>query len=217
MQKLSKEDIAFIDTYLKNSDIVFSDIRIEKVDHVASEIESIINDGDNRDFYYIFKDYMVKNKVDLLKESQRYYKASDKKILRKLIKKSWSLTGILVFFFTLFSFNLLHRFMEVQQVFSFIRQAPFVIFLITAVFYALFIKKNRERYSSLERLSLYFMIIGQLVSIVINSNKIIQNLTIENLMSLKIGSALIISLIILLVIIAFELKKEYHSKYKSVL
>lgn len=212
MQKLSKEDIAFIDTYLKNSDIVFSDIRIEMVDHVASEIESIINEGDNRDFYYIFKDYMVKNKVDLLKESQRYYKASDKKILRKLAKKAFSLTGLLVFFFTLFSFNLINEFLDNEHTLPYIKNAPFAGLIVVGFIYLLFLKKKKERFSSLERITFYFMIVVQLTNIVMNSN-----VNQESLTRLKIGSALIISLIILLLIIAFEFKKEYHSKYKSVL
>ena len=62
MSHLRTEDIQFIDTYLKNSDIIFTDIRIEMVDHIASEIEYLMDSGDTRGFYYTFKDYMVENK-----------------------------------------------------------------------------------------------------------------------------------------------------------
>lgn len=48
MIKLSSENIQFIDTYLKNSDIDFIDIRVEMVDHIASDIEAKINNGDSR-------------------------------------------------------------------------------------------------------------------------------------------------------------------------
>lgn len=61
MMKLSLQDIQFIDTYLKSSDIIFTDIRIEMVDHVASEIEYLMDSGDTRGFYDTFKDYMVEN------------------------------------------------------------------------------------------------------------------------------------------------------------
>ena len=36
------------------------------VDHIASAIESRMKNGDDRDFYYVFKDYMVENKARLL-------------------------------------------------------------------------------------------------------------------------------------------------------
>jgi hypothetical protein len=212
MKRLSQVDIKFIDTYLKNSEIIFTDIRIEIVDHVASEIEAIMNDGDPRDFYYIFKDYMVKNKASLLKDSRRYYKASDKKILRKLVKKAFSLTGLLVFFLTLFSFNLINEFIDNEHALPYIKNAPFAGLIGVGFIYLLFLKKKKERFSSLERITFYFMIVVQLTNIVMNSNANQESLT-----YLKIGSALIISLIILLLIIAFEFKKEYELKYKNVL
>ena len=52
---LSPQDIKFIDTYLSNSDINYEDVRIEMIDHVASAIEHQMNNGDDRDFYDIFK------------------------------------------------------------------------------------------------------------------------------------------------------------------
>ncbi len=72
-KKLTAEEIQFIDTYLTNSDIHYDDIRIELVDHVASEIESRMNYGDDRDFYDIFKDYMIANKADMEKQGSKGY------------------------------------------------------------------------------------------------------------------------------------------------
>jgi hypothetical protein len=71
MQKLTKDDIQFIDNYLYNSEVVFTDIRLEMVDHVASEIEFLMNNEDTREFYYVFKDYMVNNKAFLLKSNKK--------------------------------------------------------------------------------------------------------------------------------------------------
>ncbi len=71
MNKLTKEDIQFIDTYLSNSDIQYEDIRIEMIDHVASEIENRMTKGDNRTFYDIFKEYMVENKASIVKEGSK--------------------------------------------------------------------------------------------------------------------------------------------------
>ena len=67
MGKLTLDNIQFIETYLKNSGINFVDVRMEMTDHIASSIETEIEKGDHRDFYYIFKDFMAVNKKSLLK------------------------------------------------------------------------------------------------------------------------------------------------------
>ena len=89
---LSPQDIQFIDTYLANSDINYEDVRIEMIDHVASAIEDKMNSGDDRDFYYIFKDYMIENKRLLEKRGSkvfngRIFKSVCLKFLRNLY--SW--------------------------------------------------------------------------------------------------------------------------------
>ena len=33
--KLTKDDIVFIDTYLKNNDVIYDDIRYEMIDHLV--------------------------------------------------------------------------------------------------------------------------------------------------------------------------------------
>ncbi len=73
MLKLNPTEIKFIDTYLENSEVNFADIRMEMVDHVASDIESEINAGDSRSFYDIFKDYMLANKATLLRNNKQSY------------------------------------------------------------------------------------------------------------------------------------------------
>jgi len=82
MKKLTKEDIQFIDTYLTNSKIHYEDVRVELIDHVASEIENLIEEGDDRGFYYIFKDYMVENKGWLEKQGRPY----QWKVLKSVLK-----------------------------------------------------------------------------------------------------------------------------------
>ena len=43
--KLTKENIKFIDTYLENSNIIHIDIRMEMLDHIASVIETKMENG----------------------------------------------------------------------------------------------------------------------------------------------------------------------------
>lgn len=64
--RLTKEEIQFIDQYLKKSEVVFDDLRLELVDHVASAVSCKMMEEDI-DFYDAFKSYMVENKKNILK------------------------------------------------------------------------------------------------------------------------------------------------------
>mgnify|MGYP003609994852 FL=1 len=64
--KLTAENIQFIDNYLKNSEVIYYDIRMEMLDHVATAVEQKM-EAENLDFYDAFKSYMVVNKKEILK------------------------------------------------------------------------------------------------------------------------------------------------------
>jgi len=64
--KLENEQIQFIDQYLKKSEVVFDDLRMELIDHVASAVSYKMVDEDIA-FYDAFKNYMVENKKSILK------------------------------------------------------------------------------------------------------------------------------------------------------
>ena len=64
--KLTAENIQFIDNYLKNSEVIYYDIRMEMLDHVATAVEQKMQ-SENLDFYDAFKSYMVVNKREILK------------------------------------------------------------------------------------------------------------------------------------------------------
>lgn len=63
---LTKDNIKFIDNYLKNSEVIYYDIRMEMLDHVATAVEQKM-EAENLDFYDAFKSYMVVNKKEILK------------------------------------------------------------------------------------------------------------------------------------------------------
>lgn len=96
MEKLTGENIRFIDRYLKNSGVEFLDIRIEMTDHVACEIESRIDEGDERDFYIIFKEFMVLHKASLLADLKKFRKEADKKIYKKIFSNLYHPKTLLV-------------------------------------------------------------------------------------------------------------------------
>ena len=86
--KLSNEEIKFIDTYLEKSDVIFVDLRAEMTDHVATGVEEKI-DQEKMDFYDAFKEYMVKNKRELLKSNNKmtgYYLNSISQFSKTLYK-----------------------------------------------------------------------------------------------------------------------------------
>lgn len=71
--KLTSQEIAFIDNYLQESDIIFVDLRAELTDHIASVLEDQM-ELENSSFYEVFKTYMVLNKKAILKNSSYNYK-----------------------------------------------------------------------------------------------------------------------------------------------
>jgi len=85
--KLTKDDIQFIDTYLKNSMIVYGDIRMEMVDHVATEIENKMSQGDKRPFQHIFKEYMALHRLRLLDSNSRRISHLTKQLAKKGFNK----------------------------------------------------------------------------------------------------------------------------------
>ncbi|MAN27031.1 MULTISPECIES: hypothetical protein [Mesonia] len=89
--KLTKEEIQFIDNYLKNSGVEYIDTRAEVVDHVASEIESRLSANNTTNFYEEFKVYMVQHKETLLKNAGKYSWSIDKKVLKEVFKNMTNL------------------------------------------------------------------------------------------------------------------------------
>ncbi|WP_111683169.1 hypothetical protein [Winogradskyella tangerina] len=151
--KLSREQIQFINDYLENSDIIHIDIRLEMVDHVASNIEERISNGDKRDFYFIFKDYMVKNKSLLLKNNKKFLRAAEIKILKAIGRTMLSFYGILVFAISFASIYLMSINVNSVVFVPYILSAPIIGFVIFAITYFSGMKFFKlDRYSSIERL-----------------------------------------------------------------
>ena len=99
--KLTKENMQFIDTYLENSDVVYVDIRLEMVDHIATGVEEKMR-SEQIDFYDAFKDYMVVHKKSILKNNKRRYSyswESIKQFLLFLVKPYMLFLNVALFFF----------------------------------------------------------------------------------------------------------------------
>ena len=83
--ELSKEQISFIDQYLKNKGVKYWDIRLEMVDHVASKLEK--NDKPLLDEKFLFIEFgpyyaikkMVNQKIKLI--NKKYKKLFFKELI----------------------------------------------------------------------------------------------------------------------------------------
>lgn len=106
--KLTKENIKFIDNYLKNSEVIYYDIRIEMLDHVATAVEQKM-EAENSDFYDAFKDYMAVHKTAILKNNKKRHDYSwepIKQFLLFLVSPIILVFGVFLFlFFNYFDIN----------------------------------------------------------------------------------------------------------------
>lgn len=80
--KVTRDELRFIDTYLKNSSIDYIDVRLELTDHIATAIEQELEENSSLVFYDAFKNYMVIYKKNLLEN----YELQKVKLRDKIIK-----------------------------------------------------------------------------------------------------------------------------------
>ena len=135
MRTLSEENIQFIRNYLKNSDVVFIDVRLEMTDHVASAIEEKLNKNPELEFYDAFKTYMLQHKKELLKSTSKHRWDLDKKALRIIGKNMFNplilgvfLIGCGVLYITGFSIKNVEILWVPTLVFSSIYILPLLIY-----------------------------------------------------------------------------------------
>ena len=166
--KLTKEYIQFIDNYLKNSEVVYYDIRMEMLDHVATAVEQKM-EAENLDFYDAFKSYMVVNKKEILKGNKFwsvYSKDTILNFLKFLLHPIMILIGVSFYFF--------YKNIEVTNYFSeefTIRNLFFVIMIFLAflqlIYFHLILK---QRFFVLEKLGGLLNIIYYLQMFLMNQH-----------------------------------------------
>lgn len=103
--KLAKENIQFIDNYLKNSGVVYYDIHMEMLDHVATAVEQKM-ESESLNFHDAFKSYMVVHKREILKENKEeglHFKEPLKKFSLFVIKPFQLVLALCVFIGVYFS------------------------------------------------------------------------------------------------------------------
>ncbi len=214
MVQLDKEQIQFIDNYLDNSDVVYADIRMEMVDHVASGIEARIDIGDTRDFYYIFKDYMIENKTKLLDDNKRFLKTADKKIFKAILKELPKPLTIIIFIVAFFGFYMAFNYLDFKTFRFLIFLIPFGTFLGFGLLYMVYSKYyGLGRFSVIERLCFPMLLFYQMSSLIFN----ISHRTTEMNKALWVIGIVSISLTLLFILIKISLNfaKIYQERFKN--
>ena len=216
MNTLTKEDIEFIDNYLDNSGIIYNDVRLEMVDHIATDIEEQMNTGDRRGFYAIFKDYMVENKQTILNNHKMFIKATDKRVIRTLFKQLFSIKGWLLFIIiglTLyFGLNQLET-QSFNNLVSNVQGSLLLGFITIAVVVGI---RRRIRYSALDRLWFIFMI-SYCFGFNVLDFKYSTGFSDVYTCFYLIGKAFSLMLPFLFLMTAIKFKKDSQLKFKNIL
>ena len=214
MQKLTKENIQFIENYLENSDVFYADIRMEMTDHIASAIEDEMNDGDQREFYYIFKDYMVENKARLIND-RNFIKSANKKVMRLLAKDLFTIKTLLVFLIVVLGFVTLFNNVDFELFKTTAYIPVFSIIPIAVIYYIMISIYKLNRFSVVERLAFPYIIIFQFVNII--SLILKKQIDYGQNFYLLIGSlAIFVTLIYVLLKVSINVVLSYKKQFKNI-
>lgn len=139
MQKLTLQQLQFIDTYLKDSGVQYNDIRYEMTDHVASALENMEGDFDTN-----FKGYIITHKKDLFKTQRKFIALARRKAVFALVKnlcRPWAvlLTGVITY-----AGRYAHKFYERADIAYTMQNITHVIFfaIILSLLYKLIARKH---------------------------------------------------------------------------
>lgn len=128
---LTKENIQSVDQYLKENNVIFDDIRIELVDHIATAVEFEMVKKEIP-FDIAFLEFMKKNKVEILKAGKVYQKwdfpLAFKTFFQFLKNKNVILVSIILF--TVFQKNF---FELIRENITTIQVSSFLIIIILCV------------------------------------------------------------------------------------
>jgi len=213
MGRLEKENIKFIENYLENSDIFYADIRMEMTDHVASEIEQLM-DIENTTFYEAFKSYMVNNKALLLLNNKRFIKVADISILKRLGHELFKVPTLLVFVVVFFICLKWLSTIEVEDLRYYMALFPVAAITTFCIIYFISLKTfDLPRFSGIERLAFVYMVCFQLFHF-ISTLMGLYTQSKSNFFFVAVVMSVIITLSLIIIKITFKMINQYRSDYK---
>lgn len=211
---LTKEDLKFIDRYLINSGVNYIDIRVEMLDHIATDIEATL-DTEGVSFYEAFRAYMAHHKKELLESNRKLYRQiAVKKVFKALKKKLLSFVALSILGILFFGFSILSQILEAKQFQWVLEFFPPLVMGIIMLCYIIFFRSVKGRYSVFETLGLYFLI-TYFTSQAFLSKKVISVFgTAHEFLIAKLVWSVWGLFVLLLLMVAFELKQYYRIKFE---
>lgn len=211
---LTKEEIQFIDNYLQQADVKHLDIRLEMIDHVSTAIETNMANGDARNFYYVFKDFMVENKQGLLNNNDFFLKQTSKNLSNQLLNAFFSLKSLalasLITFLVYFGFENFDINYSINITFT----ITAILVIIPGISYFIALKAyNYERFSGVERLSFYVIFCIQLLN-VLNISSTGFYVKYIGVLGLSIVIALVLTFLLVFIKVSIGVFKHYKNRYQ---
>lgn len=204
--KITLENTQFIDQYLKKSEIVFDDLRLELVDHVATAV-SFKMEVEQVDFYDAFKNYMVENKKSVLKagmvNNSFNFKIAFLKFFQFLRLKEVVVFSVLVLFIAINNFKeLLTQNVENIQI-----GIGTAIFYFTLIWVILFYGIFKKRFFVLENNFVLLVVFFHLMNV---SRYVWDNVQVVFFSTLFVGL-----IIVLFIVFMCKLSIEFYLKNKN--
>ena len=206
MEKLTKEDIQFIDNYLLYSAIKHKDIRIEMIDHIACAVESDMAEN-NTYFYESFKGFMLNNKESLVRKNP-FLKAVTKRFFKKLLKELLTLRSLIIFGCLVMGLKFIVQTETLSTYFDSIYTVFAIALAVVALFLILYFWiKLKERYSII---GIVFMTSGGLYYL---NGVLFQNVSLNSVFSILYLSFCLLVLITEAIVLLDHIK-YYQKKYQ---
>jgi hypothetical protein len=200
--KLSKENLQFIDNYLKFNEVVYFDIRLEMLDHVATAVEQKMNE-EQLEFYDAFKEYMVQNKKEVMKfnKGAGFYFQPIKNFGSFLFKPQGLVLLPIVYLFNYF-ISQQHDFQAIS-LYIYPAICLFCVLFSIIVYYF----SNRRRYFYLEQNSVILFVIVQLLQMFLKFD-------IQNIQRSLCVNSILLFLLLSFVLFYFNELRTFKAKNK---
>lgn len=208
--KLTTEELLFIDTYLQKSDVLYYDIRVELIDHIAVAVEDkMTNEGST--FYEAFKEYMATNKKYLI--NKREFSRTVNDFTLKFFKN--------IFFQPTTVLFVLAAYFIVQYIFSnWVISTISLLFvgngiLATVAIVHLTQYRKNKRFSGVETLSRGLTIVyNVLLFALFLLEAFIEEIGTQNLM-LQFLAIMFFTTILIYVVAEYQLRRLYSKRYAN--
>ena len=207
---LTKAQIQSIDTYLKNSNIQFVDVRMELVDHVANAVLEKM-ELEQLSFYDAFKAYMVTHKHDIQKNHDKSRKKNQIRgfgMLPNLLKKPVTILLYGLVYLDIFNFKDITgiKFPNIPVLWCSLVCIALIYFICSIPF-----KKNR--FSGIESLACIIWMAHNMLLLFFNFNNF-QPAMIQNWpISIGVLSSSLLILFGAWIYLFFQQKKFYTTQY----